>query len=213
MELRVGGKFKIAKILGEGAFGKLYSGNNLKTGDEVAIKMERTDAKYPMLQYEASVYKKLIGNQGIPTIHWYGVEGEFNVLVMDILGPPLEDLFKFCKHHWGMKSILWVASQMISRIEVMHNSNFVHRDIKPENFLIGAGKKENMVYIIDFGLAKRYLCPKTGKHIDKNKKTRGTGINGTPRYCSLNALKGKEQSRKDDMEAIGNVILYFALDG
>ena len=96
MELRVGGKFKIAKRLGKGAFGDLYSGNNLKTGDEVAIKLEKSDTATPMLHYEAKIYEKLAGQAGIPAVHWYGVEGEFNVMVMDILGPPLGTLFEFC---------------------------------------------------------------------------------------------------------------------
>ena len=85
-----------------------------------------------------------------------------------------------------MKTILWVASQLIARIEVLHSANFIHRDIKPENFLIGNGKKSSLVYMIDFGLSKRFKCPKTGMHVKP--KTRTGGIMGTPRYCSLNAF-------------------------
>ena len=100
MEIRVGGKYKISKKLGRGAFGDLYSGINLKTNEEVAIKLEKLDTQTPMLQYEAKIYEKFQGGPGIPTIHWYGVEGDFNVMVMDILGPPLEELFQFCKKKW-----------------------------------------------------------------------------------------------------------------
>lgn len=162
MEIRVGGKYRIDKKLGQGSFGVLYSGVNIKTNEEVAIKLEKLNEEQPMLHYESKIYEKLQGCVGIPSIYWYGVEGEYNVLVMDILGPPLEQLFDFCGRSFGMKTILWVGSQLIHRIENLHQKNFLHRDIKPENFLIGAGKKSNLVYMIDYGLSKRYKCPKTG---------------------------------------------------
>ena len=97
MEIRVGGKYKIDKKLGHGSFGALYSGINIKTNEEVAIKLEKLDANQPQLAYEAQLYEKLKGIAGIPTIHWFGVEGEFNVIVMDIQGPTLQDLFEFCE--------------------------------------------------------------------------------------------------------------------
>ena len=109
-----------------------------------------------------------------------------------------------------MRTILFIASQMIQRIELMHSMNFIHRDIKPENFLIGAGKKSNIVYCIDFGLSKRYRCPKTGQHIELKQRH---GITGTPRYCSLNAHQSFEQSRRDDLESLGYIFVYFAKDG
>ena len=113
MEIRVGGKYKIAKKLGGGAFGDLYSGINIKTNEEIAIKLEKLETEQPMLQYEAKIYEKLAGSLGIPQVHWQGVEGDFNVMVMDILGPPLEDLFNFCDRHWGMQTILSIAMQLI----------------------------------------------------------------------------------------------------
>jgi casein kinase 1 len=101
---------------------------------------------------------------------------------------------------------LWVARQCIDRIEAIHQKNFIHRDIKPENFLIGHGKKQNIVYLIDFGLSKRYRCPKTNQH--NPNKLKG-GVVGTPRYISLNAHKAFEQSRRDDLESIGLMLVYF----
>ena len=210
MEIRVGGKYKIAKKLGKGAFGDLYSGVNIKTNEEVAIKLEKLETEQPMLQYEAKIYEKLVGQVGIPQVHWQGVEGDFNVMVMDILGPPLQALFDFCDQKWGMCTILGIANQLLHRIEVLHSKNFIYRDIKPENFLVGAGKKANTVYMIDFGLSKRYKCPKTGQHTKHIKKT---GILGTPRYCSLNAHSSYEQSRRDDLESIGNILIFFANGG
>ena len=167
MEIRVAGKYRVAKFLGRGAFGRLYQGISMKTGEDVAIKMERLDCESPMLSYESKLLEKFQGNTGFSQMHWHGVEGDYTVLVMDILGPSLEDLFQFCNRKFSLKTVLWIASELIQRLETMHNLEFLHRDIKPENFCLGTGKKAGCIYIIDFGLAKRYRCPKTDQHIAK----------------------------------------------
>ena len=129
------------------------------------------------------------GGTGIPSLHWFGVEGDYNVMVMDFLGPSIEDLFNYCKRKFSIKTALMLADQMIERLEFMHNNNFLHRDIKPDNFLIGHGKKQNTVFIIDFGLAKRYRDPKSGEHIPyKDNKS----LTGTARYASINTHLGIE---------------------
>lgn len=122
---------------------------------------EPIKSKFPQLLYETKLYKVLAGIPGIPAIHWFGSEGDYNVMVMDILGPSLEDLFQYCGRKFSMKTTLMIGEQMITRLESMHNVNFIHRDMKPDNFLVGKGKKQGMVYMIDFGLAKRYRDPKT----------------------------------------------------
>ncbi|VDN31384.1 unnamed protein product, partial [Dibothriocephalus latus] len=130
----------------------------------------------------------------------------FHFLVMDLLGPSLEDLFLFCSRRFTNKTVLMLADQMLSRVEFVHNKCFVHRDIKPDNFLMGIGRHCNKLYIIDYGLAKRFSCQRTGRHIpyreDKN-------LTGTARYASINAHLGIEQSRRDDMESLGYVLMYF----
>ena len=93
MEIKIAGKFRIGKKLGKGGYGVIYSGTNTKTNDEVAIKLEKTDAEPQMLQYEAKIYEKISGNVGIPQTMYFGVEGHFNVLVMELLGPSIENLF------------------------------------------------------------------------------------------------------------------------
>ncbi|CAE8602451.1 unnamed protein product [Polarella glacialis] len=132
---------------------------------EVGIKLESIKSKHPQLLYESKLYKILAGGVGIPNVHWYGVEGDYNVMVIDLLGPSLEDLFSFCNRKFSLKTSLMLADQMINRVEYMHAKNFIHRDIKPDNFLIGLSKKANQVHIIDFGLAKKYRDPKTQQHI------------------------------------------------
>ncbi len=127
-------------------------------------------------------------------------------MIMDLLGPSLEDLFSFCGRKFGLKTTLMVADQMITRVEYVHSKNYIHRDIKPDNYLIGLGKRSNQVFLIDFGLAKKFRDAKTHQHIPyKENKT----LTGTARYASINAHLGIEQSRRDDLEAIGYVLIYF----
>ncbi|CAL8356843.1 unnamed protein product [Merluccius merluccius] len=205
-EFIVGGKYKLVRKIGSGSFGDIYLAINITNGEEVAVKLESQKARHPQLLYESKLYKILQGGIGIPHIRWYGQEKDYNVLVMDLLGPSLEDLFNFCSRRFTMKTVLMLADQMISRIEYVHTKNFIHRDIKPDNFLMGIGRHCNKLFLIDFGLAKKYRDNRTRQHIpyreDKN-------LTGTARYASINAHLGIEQSRRDDMESLGYVLMYF----
>ncbi|CAD7937080.1 unnamed protein product [Amoebophrya sp. A25] len=206
MELRVGNKYRLRHKIGSGSFGDIYLGADIQTGEEVAIKLESIKSRHPQLLYESKLYKILAGGVGIPNLHWYGVEGDYNVMVVDLLGPSLEDLFSFCGRKFSLKTVVMLADQMINRVEYMHTKNFLHRDIKPDNFLIGLGKKANMVHIIDFGLAKKYRDPKSQQHIPYRENK---NLTGTARYASINTHLGIEQSRRDDLEAVGYVLMYF----
>ncbi|KAI7980147.1 Casein kinase 1-like protein 1 [Camellia lanceoleosa] len=165
MEPRVGNKFRLGRKIGSGSFGEIYLGTNIQTNEEVAIKLENVKTKHPQLLYESKLYRILQGGTGIPNVRWFGVEGDYNVLVMDLLGPSLEDLFNFCSRKLSLKTVLMLADQMINRVESVHSKSFLHRDIKPDNFLMGLARRATQVYIIDFGLAKKYRDTTTHQHI------------------------------------------------
>ncbi|PSS36419.1 Casein kinase 1-like protein [Actinidia chinensis var. chinensis] len=206
MEPRVGNKFRLGRKIGSGSFGEIYLGTNVQTNEEVAIKLENVKTKHPQLLYESKLYRILQGGTGIPNVRWFGTEGEYNVLVMDLLGPSLEDLFNFCSRKLSLKSVLMLADQMINRVEFVHSKSFLHRDIKPDNFLMGLGRRANQVYIIDFGLAKKYRDTTTHQHIPYRENK---NLTGTARYASMNTHLGIEQSRRDDLESLGYVLMYF----
>ncbi|CAI9767140.1 unnamed protein product [Fraxinus pennsylvanica] len=206
MEPRVGNKFQLGRKIGSGSFGEIYLGTNIQTNEQVAIKLENVKTKHPQLLYESKLYKLLQGGTGIPNVRWFGVEGDYNVLVMDLLGPSLEDLFNFCSRKLSLKTVLMLADQMINRVEFVHSKSFLHRDIKPDNFLMGLGRRANQVYIIDFGLAKKYRDSSTHQHIPYRENK---NLTGTARYASMNTHLGIEQSRRDDLESLGYVLMYF----
>lgn len=206
MDLRVGKKYRIGRKIGSGSFGDIYLGTNIISGEDVAIKLENTKAKHPQLEYEAKVYKALSGGVGIPFVRWFGTECDYNAMVIDLLGPSLEDLFNYCNRKFTYKTVLLLADQLICRIEYIHARCFIHRDIKPDNFLMGIGRRGSQVNVIDFGLAKKYRDPRTHLHIPYRENK---NLTGTARYASVNTHLGIEQLRRDDLESLGYVLIYF----
>jgi serine/threonine protein kinase len=191
LEIRVGGKYRLGK-------------NN----EEVAIKLENVSTRHPQLSYESKLMKLMQESAGVPAMLWFGSEGGFNVLIMELLGPSIEDLFLYCNKKFSLKTVMMVGSQMLERIEYLHNKNFLHRDVKPDNFLIGLGRKSKIIHMIDFGLAKKYRDPRSFSHIPYKE---GKSLTGTARYASINTHEGLEQSRRDDLESLFYVLAYLLL--
>ena len=194
------------KLLGKGSFGKIYAGINKTTGDEIAIKLEPLNTDQPQLVYEYKIYKYLQNGFGIPKVYECSKDKKFTILIMDLLGDSLEKKFNKLNRKFSLLTVLMIMEQLVSRIEFIHSKNLIHRDIKPDNFLVGRGKKSNIIYAIDFGLSKKYRDSKTGLHIPYRD---GKSLTGTARYASINTHLGVEQSRRDDIEALGYMMVYF----
>ena len=200
-------KYKTDSKIGQGSFGKIYSAHNINNGELYALKLEkRNGGGRSLLETETYILCYLKG-EGIPSIKSYGFSGEFNILVMELLGKSLETLFQENNCKFSLKTVCMLADQMITRLEYIHKKYILHRDIKPDNFTIGRGKRSHIVYLIDFGLSKKYRSSK-GNH-EHIKYSENKRLIGTARYASINALKGCEQGRRDDMEALGYVLMYF----
>jgi serine/threonine protein kinase len=200
------GRFILGERIGKGSFGEIHKGEDTISHIPVAIKLEPIRTRSPQLDLEASFYEALSGGVGIPAFHHFGVspDGLHQALVIDLLSASLEDLLNTRRSPFSLKTILMLADQMLSCVEWVHKHRIVHRDIKTDNFMLGIGNSAGRVYLIDFGLSKRYANSRG--HIPM---ARGKNLTGTARYASINAMRGIEQSRRDDLEALGYVWVYL----
>ncbi|KAJ8521588.1 hypothetical protein ONZ45_g1767 [Pleurotus djamor] len=208
-----GGKYRLEQEIANGGCGTVFLGVHTVAGKEVAIKLEAASSHQAHrnvpspLKQESKIYKSLMGGPGVPWIMWSGRKGDYNVMVIDLLGPSLEDLFKMCNRHFSLKTVLLLADQLISRIAFIHSKDLVHRDIKPANFVMGTGKSAHLVNVIDFGLAKKFRDPRTGLHIPyRQDSIHGVG---TSLFASINTHMGIECSRRDDLESLSYMLIYF----
>ena len=195
-----------------GAFGCVYKAIDLKEKELsklYAVKVEDLSCEYPQLGHEARMYKVLEGGEGIPRCYAYEEKDNKAVLVMDMLGESLQKLFGHGAKAFSVKTTLMLAEQMISRVQYLHESNYVHRDLKPANFVVGypGTKNRNTVYLLDFGLAKKWRNHLTGQM--RSNVQRYYGTVGTDMFASRIAHQGFEQGRKDDLESLGYIFLYF----
>ena len=197
-------RYQINSELGKGAFGNIYLAVDKEKNIEVALKVEKINPNL-VLRKEYDTLKELEGGIGIPRVYDFITHNDKNIMVFEKLGKSLEFFKNYVPRHLSLKTVLMLSQQMITRVQYLHNSGFIHRDIKPENFTMGLDLRANQVYIIDFGLAKRYI-ESSGNHI---KMISGKKLTGTARYCSIWTHEGLEQSRRDDLEVLGMNMIYL----
>jgi serine/threonine protein kinase len=197
--------------LGSGSFGVVYKYGGPTSGaagaEAYAVKIEKKGGKHlPQLRHEYKVYKELEGLTSFAEVWgWY----EFplvNVLVMELLGLSIEDLFKQCRRRFSIKTVLQLANEFILTIEALHSRLLVHRDIKPSNFVVGLGTRTNSVVLVDFGLTTRYRDKRTFEH---KPYSDSRSLIGTARYASITNHIGVQYSRRDDLESLAYCLIYF----
>lgn len=198
------GEYTLGEKIGQGSFGVVFEGHAAHSPRKVAIKVETyLDVKYSQLENEHLTYLQLEGLPGFPKIENFSRCNGYSYLVMEHLGMSLEDMLAIRNRQFCAKTIFIVVKRMLDLVETLHRVGKIHRDIKPDNFLIGKDPKK--IFLVDMGMCKDYI--KNGQHIPY---AVGKRLTGTPRYASVNAHRGVELSRRDDLESIGYIMLYLA---
>lgn len=193
-------KYEIVEQIGEGCFGKIYKGRNIRTGENVAIKVEAIASQTKLLKNETKIYQYLSSGKGIPRVKWFGVDEKNNYMVVTLLGDSLSDVVKK-KGTFSLEDVLKIGKQLLERLQYVHDMGLIHRDIKPDNFLMG---KDNVIFLIDFGLCKKYT--KNDVHVENKKITK---IVGTPTFVSVNIHNLNQPSRRDDLESMVYTMIYL----
>lgn len=228
----------LLKKMGKGAFGEVYLAFNIRDNTECVVKIEslrycQLDLEFIILKKILNLNKTSINNTsnknnrilnkkanfsgsepiiqdvvlGFAKFYGFGkLSTGSTYLITELLGPNLNDLFNYCNKRFSIVTVCLIAIQILHRIEFFHENNYIHRDIKPENFTVGYGKSSNIIYLIDFGLAKQYRDNKSKQHLPYRENRT---MKGTARYVSINTHLGIEQSRRDDLESIGYMLIYF----
>jgi casein kinase I family protein HRR25 len=199
----INNKYKLIEKIGSGAFGSIYKGQNMRTNEYVAIKIEPIEHELKLLKNESIIYQYLKGCSNIPSVKWFGKYYNSYCMVINLLGPSLQDLIKL-HTKLSLKLTLKIGIKILTIIKNIHERGLVHRDIKPDNFLFRLNDL-NIIYLIDFGFCKRFI-ENNEKHI-KIKQTNGKI--GSKNYMSINSHNCIELSRRDDLESIGYMLLYL----
>ena len=197
------------KKLGSGSFGQIYQCLNTKTNEILACKIESINELKPQLYHESKILLLMKNCTGFPTCYDFILTDQDKILIMDYLGPNLDTIMNKLPSDNNIKKFttktsLMIMIQAIERLKSLHEKGIIHRDIKPENFVIGPKNKERIIYLIDFGLSKKISNDKILPTIKADRN-----IIGTMRYISLNTHQGYEQGRRDDLESLFYIIIYF----
>lgn len=205
MAALIGKKYILLDLIGSGSFGSIYQGENVRTQEKVAIKVEPIKNETKLLKNEATIYQYLSNKQGIPEVKWYGKDNINYYMVLNLLGESLEAI-KEQKGTFSLKTTLQIGINILDLLLTIHEAGLIHRDVKPDNFLLSLNDTNKNINIIDFGLCKSYL--NNEKHIEMKQTS---SLIGTPSYASINAHNFMELSRRDDLESLGYMLIYFYL--
>jgi casein kinase 1 len=200
----IGNKYKLTSSIGNGSFGSIFKGTNIRTNEEVAIKVETLESNTKLLKKEAQIYQYLGVIDNFPQVKWFGKDDHNYYMVLNLYGESIKERIEK-KGTISIKEAVEYGLQMIDRIQVLHEKSLIHRDIKPDNFMFGLNNKSNTLYLIDYGFCKTYII--NNEHI---KEKNNCSLIGTPNFVSVNVKNGVEPSRRDDIESIIYVIMYMS---
>ena len=201
-------KYKLIKKIGQGCFGAIYEAQLIGTNKFYAIKFEDMNQSQYMLENE-SYFLSYLNIPQIPKFKSFGYTGSYMVLIMELLGKSLDNILnEFPNKKLSLRCVCNIAYQLLTILELIHESSIIHRDIKPGNIAVGGGERSKYIYLLDFGLSAQYRDINTKKHFPFNE---GNKLIGNARYSSINSLKGGTQSRRDDLESLGYLLIYLLL--
>jgi serine/threonine protein kinase len=198
----INNKYKVLEKIGKGSFGYIFKGQNIRTNEFVAIKVEPIESQLNLLKNESKIYQYLLNTYGVPQVKWYGKDDTNYYMVLNLLGKSLDDI-RNNKGKFTLRLTLQIGIKLIKLLKEIHNKCLIHRDIKPDNFLLG---ENNSLYLIDFGLCKTYI--NDNKHIEYKKTS---GLIGSLTYASINSHENIELSRRDDLESLCYMLIYLNL--
>jgi serine/threonine protein kinase len=205
MSFIINNKYNIIEKIGSGSFGSIYKGQNIRTQEYVAIKVEPIKDGLKLLKNESNIYQYLNGCNCIPNIKWFGKDAVNYYMVINLLGPSLQNLME-AKGRLNLILTLKIGIKLITILKTIHDKGLVHRDIKPDNFLFGANQQFNSLYLIDFGFCKSFIDA-NNNHIE-SKKT--SSLIGSKSYASINSHDHFELSRHDDLEGVCYILIYLS---
>jgi serine/threonine protein kinase len=198
-------RIRLGKRIAKCRSSALFRGKDVKTGEQVAVKLEPKCTRHPQLQYEVKVHLALAGVPGVPQRRWSGDEQDFRIMVMDLVGPSLERLFQHLERSMALENIVGWGLQVLKCVEHIHARGFVHRDVRPDVFMVGRLDLET-VYVAGLALARRYRQRRSGEHVSCDvQKTSMWNVH----FASANSHLGMPQSRRDDLESVGYMLIYF----